>query len=132
MFNNIGKKIKNLAKTICTLVFAFFLLYALFLAATLFSQEEILQGLLLFLLYAAIGFLISWISSIFVYGFGELIENSSKSVSIQKECLEIQKNILKNVKSEKNKTDNEWTRPSSCEQVENEAVQKEGFKVIIE
>ena len=132
MFNNIGKKIKNLAKIICTLEYAFFLLYALFLAATLFSQEEILQGLLLFLLYAAIGFLIAWISSIFVYGFGELIENSSKSVSIQKECLEIQKNILKNVKSEKNKTDNEWTRPSSCEQVENEAVQKEGFKVIIE
>ncbi len=72
MFNNIGKKIKA---------------FAIFFASIGFIISLIAGITLLFdsgfgILIIIIGCLGSWISSIFFYGFGELIENSNIIVSI--------------------------------------------------
>ena len=72
MFDNIGSKIKALAKTV-------FIIMAVIWAISGFSFMFILGGgvaILLGPLIGGIGILLSWIGTFFLYGFGQLIENS--------------------------------------------------------
>ena len=78
MFDNIGAKIKRLAKILCWVGIAasFILAITMFVRAEegRYSTEGLYTGLgLAFLL---IGPFVSWISSFFIYGFGELIETN--------------------------------------------------------
>ena len=72
MFDNIGSKIKSLAKVICwagivcTSIAGFIMLV---------SGEDVISPLGLALMI--VGPLSSWIGSFFVYGFGELIEKTT-------------------------------------------------------
>ncbi len=76
MFDNIGGKIKALAKVVCWLGIIASVISAIMLwAQNNRYQSTILMGLITLVL----GCLISWIGSFFTYGFGELIE---KTVSI--------------------------------------------------
>ena len=61
MFRNIGGKIKGLAKVI-------FIISVI--AAGFFA------GFGIFILVAGVGFLVSWIGSFFMYGLGQLIEDT--------------------------------------------------------
>ena len=78
MFNNPGKKIKGLAK----LSFVIGLVVSVALAIVMFAIAEdsyveapfIIAGLLCII----VGPFLSWLSSIAVYGFGELVENSTQ------------------------------------------------------
>ncbi len=67
MFDNIGKKIKSLVKTIFAIEVVLFVLLIMIFG---------LQPLSFFISLA--GVFLAWISSFVMYGFGELIDNSQK------------------------------------------------------
>jgi len=70
LFSNIGKKIKTLASVVAWL--------GIILCGVLGFFLTIATGRIEWLLIAAIGALISWISSFVLYGFGQLIENTDE------------------------------------------------------
>ena len=91
MFNNIGGKIKGLAKFLCWLgiILSVIIGVIMIIAAassrsytfdsygekiTLSTGGSIVAGILIIVF----GSLASWIGSFFMYGFGELVENSKK------------------------------------------------------
>ena len=70
MFDNIGSKIKNLAAAVTAFGIMFSVVGGFILMFT--DEELILSGFLVM----AFGSLGSWLSSLTLYGFGQLIENS--------------------------------------------------------
>ena len=70
MFTNIGKKIKTLAQVICWLGIIGSVISGFGLMAT----EDDLIGI--GVLVMVLGALFSWIGSFFLYGFGELIDQT--------------------------------------------------------
>ena len=70
MFNNIGKKIKGLAKTIFTIETVLAILGGL-ICCSLY-ESLILVGLLIMVVVP----LLAWIGSLLLYGFGELIDKT--------------------------------------------------------
>lgn len=81
MFDNIGSKIKDLALIVCWLGITISVISGL--AIILSNEETVFVGLLIVLLGSA-G---SWIGSLVVYGFGQLIENSDTLVEISKHSI---------------------------------------------
>ena len=78
MFDNIGKKIKKIAQIECWAGIASYILLGLIL---LFENEiKIYVGILIM----GVGSFLSWIGSLMIYGFGQLIENSNELVVKQK------------------------------------------------
>lgn len=82
LFNNIGKKIKTTAKVI----FAFFMacgcLAALVFIVLSFGRRN--PGWLFFvgLAFVPAAFIVAWLFSILIYGFGELIESSVTTMGV--------------------------------------------------
>lgn len=76
MFNNIGNKIKTLAKVLCWFGIIASVIGGIGMALS--DNDMLIFGLLI----AVAGALLSWIGSFFTYGLGELIDNSSKLVAI--------------------------------------------------
>ena len=73
MFSNIGGKIKKLAIILCILGMIGSIVYAIICFTSSSRYQDLtLTGVLILVL----GCLTSWISSFFVYGFGELIERT--------------------------------------------------------
>ena len=75
MFENVGGKIKFLAKTMCWLgivSFIFLGLALIYIGGTKEAPIMAIQGVI----YLIFGPIVSWIGSWFFYGFGRLIENS--------------------------------------------------------
>ncbi len=91
MFSNIGRKIKGLAKFLCwfgiilSVVFGFLIIfntvnlsfndnYGSYYrnAASAVNAASVIAGLLVM----GIGSVCSWLSSLVLYGFGQLVENS--------------------------------------------------------
>jgi hypothetical protein len=69
MFDNIGGKIKGLAKLVCWLgIIGSGICGIVFEGATRSNGGG--------LVIAIVGAVISWIGSFFIYGFGQLVENS--------------------------------------------------------
>ena len=73
MFSNIGGKIKKLAKVICWIGIAFSLIGGI---ASISQTTD--QSVLIGIITIVVGSLVSWISSFFTYGFGQLIENTDE------------------------------------------------------
>ena len=71
MFNNIGGKIKTLAKVICWIGIIASVIGGI--ATMAMDEDMIIFGLL----GMPVGALASWIGSFMLYGFGELVENST-------------------------------------------------------
>jgi len=90
MFNNIGEKIKTWAVVECWLAIIASIIIGIFLIAQgMPSSEEIAYGRVVetpantFLIFCGIGVAIfgsffAWLSSLLVYGFGELIETNAE------------------------------------------------------
>lgn len=79
LFENIGEKIKTLAKVIFSIGIAVFALTGFIVFVGLVGAI----GFVVFLMgvgIIAVGIISSYISSMFLYGFGELISNSKKFV----------------------------------------------------
>ena len=88
MFNNIGGKIKSLAKFMCWLGISASVIIGivLIIGATnrngYYSYTDtnmVITGILVMIM----GSILSWIGSFVLYGFGELVDNSSKLVELK-------------------------------------------------
>lgn len=80
MFKNIGKKIKVLAQVFCWIGIGISALAALGMIVSAVGMSRYVNPVALILgaiLVLGLGFLISWISSFMLYGFGELIDKTS-------------------------------------------------------
>lgn len=73
MFKNIGGKIKGLAKVICIVGIAISVVAGIGMIGSGYNNAMVGMGLPVMI----VGSLVSWIGSFFVYGFGELIENTT-------------------------------------------------------
>ncbi len=80
MFNNIGRKIKTLAKVITGIGITASIIYGAVVVRLSNSPIFIMQGLIIMI----VGSLISWLSSVTLYGFGQLIENTDILVSVHR------------------------------------------------
>ncbi len=80
MFENIGGKIKTLAKVLCWVGIIFSVLVAIILFIEANEGSYRTEGLYIRLgcIFLIIGPLVSWINSFFMYGFGELIERTTE------------------------------------------------------
>ena len=89
MFKNVGKKIKGLAKVFYWIIFAVYCISALgFLGYAIIRGSETLNydtttgwliigvGVFGAAVTVGLGFLFAWLSTIFIYGFGELIDQT--------------------------------------------------------
>ncbi len=74
MFDNIGRKVKGLAETLCVLGIIASVIAGIALAAS----NQPLQGLI----YAAVGALLSWVGSFGLYALGQLVENSDRQTEL--------------------------------------------------
>ena len=75
MFENVGEKIKALAKVICAVGIVFSIIVAIFMfymADEYYRVEEVYYTLGVIILI--LGPISSWTNSLLIYGFGELIE----------------------------------------------------------
>jgi len=88
MFNNIGSKIKTLAIVLCL----FKIVGCIITGFVVMYTINFMIGLLI----SVVGSLISWISLFFIYGFGQLIENSDIIVSQNKKILESNSVVYQN------------------------------------
>ena len=98
MFNNIGNKIKILAKVICWFGIVLSVILGLYFS-TVLLVESILIKILFFILYSIIGSFSSWFGSFILYGFGELIVNTKSIVNNQNNTLDILEKISFNKQS---------------------------------
>ncbi len=90
MFKNIGRKIKGLTKVLFWLGFVFWIMAGLaVMAIGILTTPVSFDGsdsftatffifIVLGILVIGIGFLISWISCFFMYGYGELIDKTAE------------------------------------------------------
>ena len=86
MYKNIGKKIENVAIGWFILTSLSSILLALFICDS-FTAHFAIQTLL-FIIIVSLGIFISWVISLFIYGFGRLIENSDTMVAIHTDSFE--------------------------------------------
>lgn len=77
MFKNIGGKIKELAKVICSVGIAISVIAGIVMIG--FGSSSYNGDAMVYMGFAVmiVGPLVSWIGSFFAYGFGELIENTT-------------------------------------------------------
>lgn len=79
LFDEIGKKIKSLAKVVFVLEVIASVILGLVLISVGSHMRYDGEGMTIFgLVLLLLGWLIAWVSSFFVYGFGELIDKTSE------------------------------------------------------
>jgi hypothetical protein len=80
MFKNIGKKIKGLAIIICVINILISIILALLICNNI--EKKFVVLLLIFIGIVSFGILMAWISAMFVYAFGQLVDNSDAITSV--------------------------------------------------
>ena len=84
MFNNIGRKIKGLAKTLFWIVAILSIIGGLIVLFVMMSngEEYVVGGVFAALGIAVFGFIFAWLQNFLLYGFGELIDSNQKILEI--------------------------------------------------
>lgn len=83
MFKNIGDKIQTLALVLTSLGIIASVVGSIIFAIAF--KDTIPYVVMPSLIIAIIGFIVSWVSNLTLYGFGKLVENSDKIVEMLKE-----------------------------------------------
>ncbi len=82
MYHRVGQKIMGIAAALTTVgIIISFLLGLVFMFVFAFAEKPAL-GFVLFIATIALGTLLSWLSSVLLYGFGRLVDNSDRLVSM--------------------------------------------------
>ena len=76
MFDNIGGKIKGVARVFCWIGIIASLLIGLIMMVTGFNTPRGDMMVVIGLAVMIVGSLLSWVGSLVTYGFGELVQNS--------------------------------------------------------
>lgn len=78
MFNNIGRKIKTLAKVICWIGIIISVVAGVVMVVGSTSSYDSTVGIVGGILTAVLGSLFSWLGSFMMVGFGELVEKTAE------------------------------------------------------
>lgn len=95
MYDNIGSKIKTLAQVV------FIIMAVISIISGVLILFIVNYGFIIGILTAGIGVLLSWVGTFFLYGFGQLIENSDILVREAKK----QSNGIQRISTESNEND---------------------------
>lgn len=87
MFNNIGRKIKILAEIITIIG----IILSCILGISLFGLLGETELWFLGIITIAVGILFSWLTTLLLYGFGQLVENTSMLVKLQSKTIDSRK-----------------------------------------
>ena len=93
IFGNIGGRIKSLAKTLLWVKFIVWLVVAIYFSI---SDTGFLSAGIIFFG----GLLVSWVSSLLLYGFGQLIDNSTHMVEQNNQLLNALSSLMPNDEDE--------------------------------
>ena len=118
MFNNIGRKIKIYAEVVSWIGIIICIIFGVILIISGVNESIglIFSGLLI----ALVGSLFCWISSFFLYGFGQLVENSDILVeTLAPNFKEDVKDIEKTSSDELEKISNEYSNSSWIDKIKN-------------
>ena len=96
MFENVGEKLKTLARLLFTLGFV----AGLILAVISICNGNFLAGILFLAGYSLLG----WLSSVGLYAFGQLVENSEDSARHLREMQTTMRKILHAVEAKENQS----------------------------
>ena len=118
MFDNIGGKIKTLAKVICWIGIIGSVILAIIMFASAEDSYNEETNIMLGFVFLIGGTLLSWIGSFFAYGFGELIEKATeieKNTRENRVCTEAPKNNFQShsITHKENATAHKW-RCENC------------------
>ena len=83
MFDNIGKKIKYLASFFCGIGIVLAWIIGIIMISYGASSYRYEEWIPIGICVCILGSIISWIGSFFLYGYGQLIENTDKMVASQ-------------------------------------------------
>ncbi len=89
MFENIGEKIKALARVLCWMGIIFSFIMGMFTLG---------EDVFIALCYLVLGPVISWTGSFFLYGFGTLVKNSEKSTAYLKYLADLERKRESDIK----------------------------------
>lgn len=87
MYDNVGKKIKKLADVLFTIGYVGFSLLGCVILVAGLSRGNVFL-IIVSIATIGLGILFSWLSSLFMAGFGELIDKTSKQYELS--CLQAQ------------------------------------------
>ena len=90
MYKNIGGKIKGIAKLFCTLGIIFSILIALLLVGlglTRGDTNTLIVCAIGGIFYVLVGILVSWLSTVMLYAFGQQVEMQEKSAVLLEKIL---------------------------------------------
>lgn len=88
MFRSPGKSIQFIAKVTFVLICIGAVVTA-FMYARILASEEVLKGILYFLLFLAVGIVAGFVICIPMYGFGALVDSSEQTAANTRESLAI-------------------------------------------
>ncbi len=135
MFDNIGEKIKKVAKVTAWIG----IVVSIIGGIVLFFWGLIELEYLWFLIFLApitvvVGCIMAWLSVIMLYGFGELIENSKKTNkeirALNAKKVQTEKNA-QTIKVEKSRKDNDFERKENIQQPQKEKAPSEKLGTIV-
>ena len=87
MFNNIGRKIKGLAKTLFWILTIISMIAGFLVIVFTFNEggESSILAILAGIGIAVGGFILAWLQNFLLYGFGELIDSNQKILKVLEE-----------------------------------------------
>lgn len=84
MFNNIGSKIKTLAKVLfwISVIGSMIGAFGVIAFAAMSGSDEILIAIIIGIVIVVVGIIFAWLSNFMLYGYGELIDTNQKMLRI--------------------------------------------------
>lgn len=103
MYNNIGKKIKGFAMAIAIILTVIYVIVGIAMISSSQQSEIASGGIVGGVLIMLLGPVIAWISSWFLYGYGELVD---KTAAIKKNTDYLEKLLEAHIKSQNTTSEN--------------------------
>ena len=92
-YNDIGKKIRNLAETVAVIVSACCIVYGGYIAIGGMLSDTGMNQVLIGVSICVLGSVLAWVASFALYGFGQLIVNTEGQLENDERIVELLESI---------------------------------------
>lgn len=108
MFENVGKKIKGLCKIVFIVLVSITVISAIYIIASMIITDnaefkDYLVALLVCVLIIGVGTLLAWLTVLFLYAFGELVDTNQIAVEQNEQIIDYLSKGKKTTKKQKDK-----------------------------